>query len=120
MVKNPPQCRRPRDVGFDPWVRKIPGRQKWKPTLLFILAWKIPWTEEPGGLQSLGSQRVVHDSMHTHTHTHTHTHSTGTFVVMNGPILIHYYLLTSRLESDSLSFYLMSFFRSRIPSRIAH
>ena len=25
------------------------------------LAWKIPWTEEPGGLQSLGSQRVGHD-----------------------------------------------------------
>ena len=25
------------------------------------LAWKIPWTEEPGGLQSMGSQRVVHD-----------------------------------------------------------
>ena len=26
-----------------------------------ILAWKILWTEEPGGLQSLGSQRVRHD-----------------------------------------------------------
>ena len=26
-----------------------------------ILAWKIPWTEEPGGLQSMGSQRVAHD-----------------------------------------------------------
>ena len=26
-----------------------------------ILAWKIPWTEEPGGLQSMGSQRVRHD-----------------------------------------------------------
>ena len=26
-----------------------------------ILAWEIPWTEEPGGLQSLGSQRVSHD-----------------------------------------------------------
>ena len=26
-----------------------------------ILAWKIPWTEEPGGLQSMGSQRVGHD-----------------------------------------------------------
>ena len=26
-----------------------------------ILAWKIPWTEEPGGLQSMGSQRVTHD-----------------------------------------------------------
>ena len=25
------------------------------------LAWKIPWTEEPGGLQSMGSQRVRHD-----------------------------------------------------------
>ena len=26
-----------------------------------ILAWRIPWTEEPGGLQSTGSQRVAHD-----------------------------------------------------------
>ena len=26
-----------------------------------IIAWKIPWTEEPGGLQSMGSQRVGHD-----------------------------------------------------------
>jgi len=26
-----------------------------------ILAWRTPWTEEPGGLQSIGSQRVVHD-----------------------------------------------------------
>ena len=26
-----------------------------------ILAWRIPWTEKPGGLQSMGSQRVRHD-----------------------------------------------------------
>ena len=26
-----------------------------------ILTWRIPWTEEPGGLQSMGSQRVEHD-----------------------------------------------------------
>ena len=26
-----------------------------------ILAWRIPWIEEPGGLQSMGSQRVGHD-----------------------------------------------------------
>ena len=26
-----------------------------------ILAWEIPWTEKPGGLQSMGSQRVRHD-----------------------------------------------------------
>ena len=34
-----------------------------------ILAWKIPWTEQPCGLQSLGSQRVGHDwAINTHTH----------------------------------------------------
>ena len=33
-----------------------------------ILAWKIPWTEEPGSLQFMGSQRVGHDWAHTHTH----------------------------------------------------
>ena len=27
-----------------------------------VLAWRIPWTEEPGGLQSMGSQRIEHDS----------------------------------------------------------
>ena len=26
-----------------------------------VLAWEIPWTEEPGGLQSVGPQRVGHD-----------------------------------------------------------
>ena len=41
-----------------------------------ILAWRIPWTEEPGGLLSIGPQRVRHDwSDYTHTHTHTHTHT---------------------------------------------
>ena len=30
-----------------------------------IISWKIPWAEEPGGLQSMGSQRVKHD-WHTH------------------------------------------------------
>ena len=46
-----------------------------------ILALKVPGTEEPGGLQSMGSQRVRHNwacacacaRMHTCTHTHTHT-----------------------------------------------
>ena len=32
-----------------------------------ILAWRIPWTEEPGGLQSTGSQRVRHDWSDTRT-----------------------------------------------------
>ena len=44
------QCRRHKRRGFSPWVRKIPWRRAWKPTL----AWRIPWTEETGGLQSMG------------------------------------------------------------------
>ena len=31
------------------------------PTHSSIIAWKIPWAEEPGGLQSMGSQRIRHD-----------------------------------------------------------
>ena len=34
-----------------------------------ILAWRIPWTEEPGGLQSRGLQRVGHDLVFVCTHT---------------------------------------------------
>ena len=45
---------------FDLWVRKIPWRRKWQSTSS-ILAWEIPWTEEPDGLQSMGSQRIGHD-----------------------------------------------------------
>ena len=34
-----------------------------------VFAWRIPWTEEPGRLHSMGSQRVGHDRV-TNTHTH--------------------------------------------------
>ena len=34
-----------------------------------VLAWRIPWTEEPGRLQSIGSQRVGNDWAIEHTHT---------------------------------------------------
>ena len=40
-----------------------------------ILTWRIPRTEEPGGLQSMGSQRAWLSTAHTHTHTHTHTNT---------------------------------------------
>ena len=43
--------------GFNPPVGKIPWRKTWQPTLVF-LAWRIPWTEELGELQSMGSQTV--------------------------------------------------------------
>ena len=35
-----------------------------------MLAWRIPWTEKPGGLQFMGSQRVGHNLATEHTHTH--------------------------------------------------
>ena len=53
------QCRRCKRLGFDPSVGKIPWRRKWQSTPV-ILAWRIPWTEEPGRLQSMGSQRASH------------------------------------------------------------
>ena len=43
------QHRRHKKCGFDPWVGKIPWRKKWQPTPV-ILAWRIPWTKEPGRL----------------------------------------------------------------------
>ena len=45
-------------------VRSLDGEdplEKERATHSSILAWKTPWTEEPGGLQSVGSQRVRHD-----------------------------------------------------------
>ena len=46
------------------WVRSLGWEdplEKEIATHSTILAWRIPWTEEPGGLQSTRSQRVVHD-----------------------------------------------------------
>ena len=54
------QCRRHKGRGFDPWVGKIPWRRAWKPTPVFLPG-ESPWTEEPGGLPSMGSWRVGHD-----------------------------------------------------------
>ena len=48
------RCRRCRRHGFNPWVRKAISSHS------SFLAWKIPWTEESGGLQAMGSQTVGH------------------------------------------------------------
>ena len=54
-----------RDVGSIPGL-EFPGGGHGSPPS--ILAWRIPWTEEPGGLLSMETQRVVHDRV-TNTHT---------------------------------------------------
>ena len=50
-------CLQCRWHGFDPWGREDP-LEKGMVTHSSIFAWRIPWTEEPGGLQSMGLQRV--------------------------------------------------------------
>ena len=57
------------EMKFNPWVRKTP-LEKEMAVHSSILAWEIPWTEEPGGLQSVGSQRVRHD-LETKQQQHT-------------------------------------------------
>ena len=57
MVKNPP-------VMQEAWVRSLGWEyplEEGMATYSSILAWRIPWTGEPGGLQFVGSQRVGHD-----------------------------------------------------------
>ena len=57
MVKNLPAMQ-------ETWVQSLGGEvplEKGMATHSSILAWEIPWTEEPGGLQSMGSQRVGHN-----------------------------------------------------------
>ena len=51
------QCRKP---GLNPWVGKNP-LEKGIAIHFSILAWRIPWTEEPGKLQFMMYQRVGHD-----------------------------------------------------------
>ena len=49
---------------WETWVQSLGGEdplEKGKATHSSILAWGIPWKEEPGGLQSTGSKRVGHD-----------------------------------------------------------
>ena len=57
MVKNPPAVQ-------ELWVQFLGGEdplEEEMATHSSILAWEIPWTEEPGGLQSIGSQSVGHN-----------------------------------------------------------
>ena len=57
MIKNPPEMQ-------ETWVPSLGQEdplEKEMATHSSILAWKIPWTEKPGGLQSMGLQTVGHD-----------------------------------------------------------
>ena len=57
VVKKPPA--NAGDMGSIPRSRRSPGEGNGNP--FYYSCWEIPWTEEPGGLQSMGSQRIGHD-----------------------------------------------------------
>ena len=58
VVKNPPAIQ---EMQVRSLSREEPLEEGMATHSSIILAWIIPWTEEPGGLQSIGSQRVGHD-----------------------------------------------------------
>ena len=64
-IKNPPAMQEIRVRSLD----QEDSLEKGLATHSSILAWRIPWTEEAGGLQSMGSQRVAHDRATKHTDT---------------------------------------------------
>ena len=69
VVKNPPaNAGNIRDTRheFDLWVGKIPWRGVMA-THSSVLAWRIPWTEELGRLQPIGSQKELDTAEHTRT-----------------------------------------------------
>ena len=57
IIENPPAMQETRV----PSLSQEDPLEKGMATHSSILAWRLPWTEEPGGLQSMGSQRVGHD-----------------------------------------------------------
>ena len=71
MVKNLPAT-------WETWVGKIPWRRAWQPTLVFLPG-ESPWIEEPGGLQSMGMQRVGYNWVTKHSTTHQGKENAQTF-----------------------------------------
>ena len=60
VVKNPPANARDREMQVQSLSQEDPLEEETAASSS-ILAWRIPWTEEPSKLQSTGSQRVRHD-----------------------------------------------------------
>ena len=73
MGKNPPAMQ---ETWVQPLGQEDPLEEEMA-THTSILTWRIPRTEEPGGLQSTGSQksRTGLNNSHAHTHTHIYTRS---------------------------------------------
>ena len=92
MVNNPPAM-------LETWVQSLSWEdplEEGMATHSSILAWRIPWTEEPGELQSMGLQRVGHNWVTKHTHTHTFS-LLRTILTILDPLFLHIHFRISLL-----------------------
>ena len=72
------------------WVRSLGGEDLLEEEMAShssILAWRTPWTQEPGGLQAMGLQRVGHGVGHD-THTHHNTIGQATYEPQEFPTVL--------------------------------
>ena len=93
-VKNMPEM-------WETWIRSLGQEdplEKGMATHSSILAWRIPGTEKPGGLQSMLSQR---DTTKQLTHTHTHTHTLCNMVMRLSPSSWTVYHMTGQVYRAS-------------------
>ena len=85
MVNTLPSNAEVQETQIQPLGREDPLEEEMT-THSSIPVWEMPGTEEPGGLQSMGSRKShtqththrhtdTHRHIHTHTHTHTHSHT---------------------------------------------
>ena len=81
-----------RRCGFNPWVRKMPWRKEMA-THSSILAWEIPWTEGPGGLQSMGCKRVRHDLVNKQRYSIIHVYHIFIHLSVDGHLSCFIYWL---------------------------
>ena len=78
-----------------------------------ILAWRIPWTREPGRLQSMGLRSWTQLS-YSHTHTHTHTE------ISTCPLLVLFFVCVFTTADALVDKYLVAYDEERLFSVILH
>ena len=128
-VKNCPAMQETQET----WVPSLGGKDplgKEMATHSSILAWRIPWTEEPGGLQSLGSQRVGHNRRNlscTRAHTHIQTPRHAYSIVCSKPLIwlwVHFHFMwgfqTRYWKTFPTDSQIVKYFQVFMPSNLCH